>query len=121
MKLTNKQIGDLGERIAGEYIVKNNYILVENNWRCRIGEIDIIAKDLDILVFIEVKSRIKSSRYGLPIESIDKRKQKKIKDLANIYIFTSNNFNKKVRFDCVTVEWNNINLQPTVNLIKGAF
>ena len=69
-------LGKTGEEIATQYLIENGYKLVIRNFRCRQGEIDIIAKDKDEIVFIEVKTR-KNANYGSPVDAVDKRKQKR--------------------------------------------
>ncbi len=82
MHYCNKDIGYFGESIATNYIRNQGYIILERNFTCKLGEIDIIAKDKNFIVFIEVKTRY-SSFYGNPSESITFRKQNKIYKTAN--------------------------------------
>ena len=66
--MNKRVVGDIKENIAADYLKKNNYTILEKNFRCRIGEIDIIAKDEKYLVFVEVKYR-NSQTFGYPTEA----------------------------------------------------
>lgn len=112
----NKRIlGDAEEEIACEFLGKNGYNIVERNFRCKIGEIDIIARNEDYLVFIEVKYR-SSNRYGEPEYSINKRKQSKIYRAAQFYMMQKGlSMDTPVRFDVVTI------LGDHIHIIKNAF
>ena len=100
----SRQIGILGENIACNYLLKNNYIILERNFYCRQGEIDIIAKDLSTndLVFVEVKSRF-SLKYGFPSEAVNKNKKHHIYSVAKYYIYKNKIVNVPIRFDIIEV------------------
>mgnify|MGYP000131579510 CR=1 FL=1 len=76
VKQNNRSVGAVYEQAAGYYLEQNGYELIEYNYRCRDGEIDIIAKDGDCYVFCEVKYR-SGRQAGNPLEAVDQRKQKK--------------------------------------------
>ncbi|MBW6431895.1 YraN family protein [Patescibacteria group bacterium] len=80
-----KKIGDLGEEGAVRYLKKKGFEIVERNFRTRFGEIDIIAIDEDMLVFVEVKVK-RDEKFGDPGEMIDSRKIEKIKRTANYFL-----------------------------------
>ena len=84
--MNKKELGDAGEKIARLYLERNKYKIVETNFRGKQGEIDIIAKDKNELVFIEVKTR-KSIKYGKPAEAVNYIKQNHIYKTAEYYIF----------------------------------
>lgn len=103
--MTNKQyIGKLGENKSLEYLQKNFYQIIEKNFFCRYGEIDIIALDKkqNELAFIEVKTRTNLS-YGMPIESINNKKIKNIKKSINYYIINKKLKNINIRIDAIEV------------------
>jgi putative endonuclease len=75
----------IGERLASDYLVGQGMSLRERNWRCHIGEIDVIAVDGDCLVMAEVRTR-RTARYGSPEESIGARKRRKLAALAEAYV-----------------------------------
>ena len=118
--MTHKRIslGKRGEGIAISYLKSLKYKIIERNYKCKFGEIDIIAKDKKILTFIEVKTR-SSLDYGHPFHGIKKRKQHQISKVALNYINKKNLNNTEARFDVVAIR-----ISPegeTVELIKNAF
>jgi putative endonuclease len=118
--LNNRELGKLGECFANNYISENGYSPLEKNYRTKLGEIDIIAKDGDYIVFIEVKAR-KSIKFGYPREAVDYRKQIKIKNIANIYLAKNNKFNSHIRFDVIEIMLNSNNDLSSITLLKNAF
>ncbi|WP_366921651.1 YraN family protein [Metallumcola ferriviriculae] len=112
--------GKRGEDAAVLHLKKFGYQIVARNFRCRYGEIDIIARDGDTLVFVEVKSRT-SARFGSPFESVDIRKQKKLRQLAVIYLQSVEEYVGNVRFDVVGVYLTPAGEVTEINVIKHAF
>lgn len=85
MKSSNRDTGRLAESLAGKALMEKGYAILENNFSNRYGEIDIIAKDKDILVFVEVKAK-SEVEFGLPEEMISPGKLRKVKNMALIYM-----------------------------------
>lgn len=85
MKADNRQTGRLAENLAAKALVEKGYHILEINFHNRFGEIDIIAKDKNILVFVEVKSKI-GEGFGLPEEMINPGKLKRVKNMATVYM-----------------------------------
>lgn len=112
--MNKRIIGSKGEDIAAQYLEKQKFKIIERNFSCRFGEIDIIAKEGNYLVFVEVKRR-KSLKYGRPCEAVDWRKQKTIITCATYYMSMNALVGKPVRFDVVEI------LVDEVNLIRDAF
>lgn len=110
-------IGKIGEDIACQYLVENNYEIIERNFNCRQGEIDIIAKNKNEIVFIEVKTRT-NNKYGNPIDSITYYKQKHILKSVQYYLYKENLENIFVRIDVIEVY--NKGEKHYVNHIKNA-
>jgi len=108
-----ERIGKEGERIACEYLRQHGYALIERNWRCRFGEIDIIARDGDTLVFVEVKRR-SGSGYGGAEGALTLRKQRRIVTATRMYLSQTRS-DLPVRFDLVAIEGERI------TLLKNAF
>lgn len=103
MKITQRGIGDQGERLAQEYLANRQLTLVETNYRCLFGEIDIIMRDADCLVFVEVKQR-KNTLYGSPLEMVSARKQEKLRRAAEHYITQHKiSGHQAMRFDVVGI------------------
>ncbi|MBN2225624.1 MAG: YraN family protein [Deltaproteobacteria bacterium] len=111
--------GRFGERIARWMLILSGYRIIESNYRTRYGEIDIVARDGDDLVFVEVKT--KSSReYGPPEESVDEHKQRKIARMALMYLTERQaGEDTACRFDVVTVDLSGI--LPKIRVIPNAF
>jgi putative endonuclease len=80
-----KTTGSQGEAQAAEYLLSRGYTILQTNWRCRRGEIDIIAQDGATLVFVEVRTR-SSARLGSPEESVTIAKQRRLAELAQVYL-----------------------------------
>ncbi len=100
----NIPLGKAGEAAAATYLQDTlHYKILQQNYRNRFGEIDIIASDGKILVFVEVKTR-KSAIYGQPAESVEKKKQKKITLTAMAYLSHHNYWHKVCRFDVIEVK-----------------
>lgn len=100
--MNNKIRGNQGENIASHYLEKKGYKIVARNYWLKFGEIDIIAIDKEYLVFVEVKTRI-NDKYGMPIESIIKTKQKTIRKVGEYFWLTQGYYDKQPRFDVVEV------------------
>ncbi len=110
--------GKKGERLAADFLTGNGYQILETNFRCPLGEIDIIARDHQEIVFVEVKTR-KSHALGYPEQAVGIQKQKKLSQLALWYLQAKKMSDKKARFDVVAVT---LAVQANeINLIKNAF
>lgn len=97
-----QEIGKLGEDIAVNYLKQKGYKILDRNFECRQGELDIIAKDKNEIVFIEVKTRT-SNRYGTPSEAVNKIKQKHMLQTIKYYLYTRNLNDEFVRIDVIEV------------------
>ncbi len=118
MKDSN-QIGSNAEDLACEFIENLGYNIVKRNFHFgRLGEIDIIALDSEILVFIEVKARGKNS-YGNPIDYITPRKKFTIKKVAEGYYYVNKLSNIQSRFDVILIDLSQN--PPAIDHIKEAF
>lgn len=104
MEGTNKlkKTGDKGEEMARRLIESKGYEIIESNYRYGKGEIDIIAKDNDGLVFVEVKSR-NNLEFGMPEYAITRKKIKQIRKIAEAYIYEKNIKEVNCRFDVVAI------------------
>lgn len=102
-KLTNNiEKGRKGEALARDYLVSKGYRILTTNYRNKIGEIDIIALDNDVLVFIEVKTR-SNTNFGYPYEAVNRKKQNKIINCSYQYAKYHNYKNYQLRFDIIEV------------------
>ncbi|MCD6185744.1 MAG: YraN family protein [Deltaproteobacteria bacterium] len=115
----NQKFGEKSESIASDYLSKKmGYKILQKNYRTKIGEIDIIAKDGNTIVFIEVKAR-RSLFYGSSKYAVTFGKQKKISMVALYYLKTKKLSNAKARFDVVAINFSR--KVPEIEIIKNAF
>ncbi len=102
MLKNNKQLGNIGENIAEIFLRKKGYLILKRNYRCRLGEIDLIAKDKNRIIFIEVKTRT-NLNFGYPEESVNNLKILKLKKLANFFAVSENMYNLDMQFDVISI------------------
>lgn len=100
--MNNKQKGEIGEKLAINYLLSKGAEILESNYRIKFGEIDIITKLNNQLVFVEVKSRT-NLNYGYPAEAVNNKKKNKIVGVAKYYILKNRVENIPVRFDVIEV------------------
>ena len=112
--MNNKEKGDLGELIALKYLTKSGAEIIEKNYKIKTGDIDIIAKIDNELVFIEVKSR-SNIRYGYPAEAVNYKKIKKISNVARYYILMNHFNDVPIRFDVIEIYFNENKINHIVN------
>ncbi|RIE03507.1 YraN family protein [Cohnella faecalis] len=110
-----------GEEAAASYLQSLGLVIVERNWRCRSGEIDLIALEEAVLVFVEVRSRSSTNRFGTAIEAITPRKCRQVRDIASIYMRMKGESNRSVRFDAVAVTFSADGEVAEIKHIPGAF
>lgn len=100
------EVGKIGEKLAAKYLEKSNYKIIKQNFRCKQGEIDIIAMDNNeleqYLVFVEVKTRT-SLEFGTPAEAVDRTKRQHILKTAKNFLYFNNIKGKNIRFDTIEV------------------
>lgn len=99
--MSTKQDGDWGEALVAEYLEARGCRIVEIEWRCRFGEIDLIAEQEGTLLFVEVKLRT-NLRYGMPRESVTAKKQEKLRSAALLYL-SMHGLDAPARFDVAEV------------------
>lgn len=95
-------IGDFGEQFAADHLSAQGVQIVERNWRCRLGEIDIIGLDVDALVFYEVKTR-RSARYGTPAEAVTPAKAARLRRLAARWLSEHPHSACQIRIDVIAL------------------
>ena len=96
------EIGKIGEDLGTKYLENIGYSIIERNFIAKQGEIDIIAKDKEELVFIEVKTRT-NALYGQPVDAVNRIKQKHLVKTVNYYLYLRNLENKFIRLDVIEV------------------
>lgn len=116
-----KDRGRKAEQAACEHLLSHGYTVVERNWRCRTGEIDIIARQGNTLVIVEVRSRSQqAAAFGTPAESITARKIKQVRDTAAVYFHRTGLSDANIRFDVVAVTFGR-DEELTLEHIQAAF
>jgi putative endonuclease len=109
-------LGRYGEEQAAGHLRSLGFSILDRNWRCERGEIDMVALDGKVMVFVEVKTR-SSKRMGMPEEAVDIRKQEQLRLLARYYINRTGQTARAYRFDVVAVDISS----NDIRVIKNAF
>ncbi len=117
--MKRSETGALGERIACDFLGENGYQILEKNYRCPKGEIDIVARQSDTLVFVEVRTK-KSRRFGSPEESITPAKMEKLRTLAQYYRQEHENLPLNWRIDVVAIEMEKSCRVTRIEIIENA-
>ena len=99
---TTTELGAHGERIAAAFLTDAGLRVLDRNWRCRDGELDIVAREGDALVFCEVKTR-RGTGYGQPVEAVGRAKQRRLRTLAQRWLAAHDEHAPELRFDVVGV------------------
>lgn len=108
-----RRLGFFGERRAAGYLERRGYKIVERNFRCPFGEVDIIARKGEVTAFIEVKTR-SNDNYGAPNESVDNKRKQRYRNCVRFY-FANRDIDCTVRFDIIEVT------KAGINHIENAF
>ena len=111
-------LGQEGERLAERYLRKKGYKLVERNYRCAVGELDLIVLDRRIVVFVEVKTRTNHG-FGSPLEAVEFRKQRKMIQAAQFFLSAKGLQQREARFDVIGISWPG--REPVLEHIENAF
>jgi putative endonuclease len=119
MKMERRDIGRLGERLAQDFLRKQGFRIIDTNYRCPEGEIDIVALQNDCLVFIEVRTKT-SPVFGSPEESVTQTKKKKLIAAARHYRQSHDHLPASWRIDFVAVELNHKAKPIRIELIENA-
>ena len=120
MKHYNKDIGNYAEELAIRYLQEEEYVILSHSFKCKQGEVDIIARVEDIICFIEVKSRY-SSLYGRPLEAVTYSKRHRIINTARYYFYSNRIQCYNARFDVIELMFNRSNNSYKINHILDAF
>ncbi len=115
-----KPLGYLGERAAERFLKRLGYKIVGRQIQLGAGELDIVAVDGRIIVFVEVKTR-RGDHYGQPSEAVDLHKQRRMTRGALQFLKRHQLLENSCRFDVVAVTWPEGQKQPTIEHIKNAF
>ncbi len=112
-----KDLGNKGEDFAVNYLKKKGYRIIAKNYKTFIGEVDIIAKDGETIVFVEVKTRANNT-YGYPFESVTRRKKQKMRNLALLYLKKLGD-NPPVRFDVLSIMYGDTNKKEIEHIVDA--
>lgn len=116
---SRSDLGSQGEKVAADFLRKKGYTVICKNFRCRSGEVDIIAREGKVLIFVEVKTR-RSDSFGSPAAAVTPRKQQQIAKAALEYLARENLFDTEARFDVVSILVA-ADGKPRIELIQNAF
>lgn len=116
--MDRRALGAKGEDVAAGYLEGLGYRIVERNFRCPLGEIDVVAQTGGTVVFCEVKTR-RSARWGEPSEAVNPSKQARIRRLGAVWLAERAVRARDVRFDVVSITWHDQG--PSVAHLIGAF
>ena len=115
MKIFNKIVGTWGEIEACKYLKKKKYKILAQNYKNKLGEIDIIAKKAKTIIFVEVKTKT-TLEFGRPCEMVNETKQEKIRNVATLYLIQNHFIDVPIRFDVIEVL-----SEKEINHIENAF
>lgn len=118
-KTASAVLGARGEQLAAAYLEGRAMVVLDRNWRCRDGELDLVALDGDEVVFVEVKTR-SGTGFGLPAEAVTKDKENRIRRLAGLWLATHRASWTGVRFDVIGIVLPGVG-QATIEHYTGAF
>jgi putative endonuclease len=118
MSEAHLEFARLGERQAADFLKANGYKIIARNYKTKFGEIDIVAKEKETIVFVEVKAR-HSDRFGGPEAAINRFKQGQISKAALFFLKDNGLLENKARFDIVSIRYRE--KLPQINLIRNAF
>ena len=113
-------LGDRGERKAASFLSRQGYRILARQYANRFGEIDLIARDGDSIVFVEVKTR-RSDQAGLPVEAVTADKQRKLTNTALVWLKRRGLLESRCRFDVVAIVWPKDSKTPEITHYQNAF
>jgi putative endonuclease len=114
-----RHLGEFGEEVAASYLARRGHRIVERGWRCAIGEIDLVTRDGEALVFVEVRTR-HAGVPGAAEESIGPAKRARLARLAYAYLAASSHDGSQWRIDVVAVEVDRAGRATSINHIPSA-
>ena len=118
--MNRRELGAIGEEAAVRLLLRSGYKILHRNFRCPLGELDLVAEDRGTLVFIEVKTRT-SADFGMPLEAVSPTKQRRLVRLATYYLKGRRMLDRPCRFDAVSVVVSPAGRLQSTELIKNAF
>jgi putative endonuclease len=119
MPNSRRALGQLGEELAAQYLQRHGYLILERNYRCAHGEVDIIARDQQRLAFVEVRAR-RGTAFGTPEESVTLRKQERLAAVARNYLQELDYVDVDWGIDVVAVRFAPDGVLQSIDLIRDA-
>ena len=117
---TTKNLGDQGEELAGDYLLAHGCTLLDRQWRCRYGELDLVARDADgTICFVEVKLR-SGNLAGLPREAVDRRKRERLRAAAACYL-SQHDLDAPARLDVAEIYTDEAHRPLRLEYLENAF
>ncbi|OMD61690.1 YraN family protein [Paenibacillus odorifer] len=116
-----KEKGTAAENGAVQYLSSSGYMILERNWRCRTGELDIIAEREDCIVVVEVRSRSGELLQGTPEESVNARKINQVRSTTQVYLHMKGYEERRISFDVISVLLNDDLSLASLSHIREAF
>ena len=114
-----RALGERGERLARQFLTAQGYAVQETNVRFPVGELDVVAREGDVLCFVEIRS-VSSSQWGGALASVTNRKRQRLIRAARWYLARLKELPPEIRFDVVAIDWEPAG-RPQIELIRGAF
>lgn len=114
-----RSLGERGEAAAARFLRRKGYRILERQWRCGAGELDLVALDGRVIVFVEVKTW-RNAKGDHPAEAVDRKKQRRITRAALVYLKQHDLLESRVRFDVIAVTWPD-GQKPRIDHIRSAF
>jgi putative endonuclease len=118
MTMARQRLGARGESLACQALEGRGYLVLHRRYRTRYGELDIVAQEAGVLVFVEVRART-SGRFGHPADSVTRQKQQRVAAMAEAYLGLEGQHDRVCRFDVVAVETDTE--PPRVTIYPDAF
>lgn len=112
MRLTNKELGQLGEDFAAQWFLARGFLVLDKNWRANRVELDLVVSKCELIVFVEVKTR-SSYDFGGAIQAISPQKLKNLKLAALLWLTTHKTLAPKIRIDLLALQYDGDNFQVT--------
>jgi len=117
---TRQALGKDGEDLACDELRRRGYAILARRYRTRVGELDIVARDGETLVFVEVKAR-RTDRFGVPGEAVTWRKRRKLQTMAMDFLLRGRLFAVPCRFDVVAITFGQAGERPRIEVFRAAF
>lgn len=117
---SRKELGAKGEKLAAKFLKRGGYRIIQSNYRCKLGEIDIIAERDRTIVFVEVRTK-QTEEFGPPQYSINAAKRRQISKAALSYIREKNLVEQSCRFDVIGITFSSKSRKPKIEHIENAF